>query len=545
MLMIALLAIFPVSCTSKDVKEKLAVSEEIIMSEPDSALTLIKSINTEQLRTSKEKAMYGLLYTMAMDKTHQPLENCTIIDYSVDYFRGKSDKEYLAISLYYQGRTYYFKNNYSHALVSYFQAIDEAEKYDNKFYIGMACRGISDIYSETMNAGDELAYAKREYENFKAAGIQPYINYAKWDLAYAYQSNGEYKKVYELTTELLDSANKTQDTYLYVTSQRLRAKASIGDDNPETATRILESLCRDSISNTEDSIFLAVTYALSHNPTKSAQILETIHIQDSMLYELAHFHVSKAQGNVDEALRHSDILDKITNDTLQNRIAKNVSSYVSDYYQLLNKQNNKELSTSKTYLALISIIAVLTVALIIIIAHQIIRRQEKLTQDNVIYATKLQRMLDESTNENAYAKGILKEILSDKYDLLEELCSTVSTQLDSKQAHKIIAAKVNVLIKEISIDGNKISQLENEVNKTHDNLISDFKNDLPGLKDADYCLFLFSVLKFKNPAIRLLLKEEKVNAIYNRKRRLKDRIKKLEQPKAEKYLNYFNYSTDS
>ncbi len=75
-------------------------------------------------------------------------------------------------------------------------------------------------------------------------------------------------------------------------------------------------------------------------------------------------------------------------------------------------------------------------------------------------------------------------------------------------------------------------------------MISEFKNDLPGLKDVDYCLFLFTVLKFKNPAIRLLLREEKVNAIYNRKRRLKDKINQLEHNKANRYIRYFNYSAE-
>ncbi len=239
-----ILALISFACTSREVKEKLAVSEEIMMSQPDSALTLIESIDPKQLHTDKDKALYGLLYTMAMDKNHQILSNDSIMDFSVEYFRNNSDKDHLTTALYYQGREKYHNSKITEALLAYLQAIEEAEKNKDPFYIGMACRGISDIYSDSMNGGDELAYAKREYDNLSEAGIQPYINYAKWDLARSYQSNGEYKKVYELTTELVDSANVSQDKFLYVTSQRLRAKAALGEDNAEEARKIYELLCK-------------------------------------------------------------------------------------------------------------------------------------------------------------------------------------------------------------------------------------------------------------------------------------------------------------
>lgn len=259
-----------------------------------------------------------------------------------------------------------------------------------------------------------------------------------------------------------------------------------------------------------------------------------------MLYEYANYHVNKAQGNISEALKHYENLNKISNDSLQSKISRGFSAYVSDYYRLLNIQNHKNLKKSKTLFILSLIIAILTIVLIIICAYHIIQRQKGIIQNRVNYAFELQRMLSDTSDKNIQNKNSLKEIFSDKYIMIEELCSIVSTQPDSKNAQKIIADKVNILIKEISIDGKKLQQLENEVNTTHDNIISDLRNDLPGLKDADYCLFLFTVLKFKNPAIRLLLKEENINAIYNRKRRLKDKIHRLDSEKANKYISFFN-----
>lgn len=58
-------------------------------------------------------------------------------------------------------------------------------------------------------------------------------------------------------------------------------------------------------------------------------------------------------------------------------------------------------------------------------------------------------------------------------------------------------------------------------------MISRFKAAFPDLKDADYKLFLFLTLGFSIPAITLLLREDKIEAVYNRKARLKTKIKKF------------------
>jgi hypothetical protein len=67
--------------------------------------------------------------------------------------------------------------------------------------------------------------------------------------------------------------------------------------------------------------------------------------------------------------------------------------------------------------------------------------------------------------------------------------------------------------------------------------MSDFRRDLPGLKDDDYKLYLYSILGFSASTIELFLKESKVENVYNRKARLKNKINQLEQSKREMYLS--------
>lgn len=154
-------------------------------------------------------------------------------------------------------------------------------------------------------------------------------------------------------------------------------------------------------------------------------------------------------------------------------------------------------------------------------------------------ANQLQDELSESKQDNKNSNDIIKSLMSTKYELLEELSSIVLQNNNTNLARKKIADTVTKIIEELSIRSEKIVALEKKVDSLYNNLMSEFKTDLPNLKEVDYRLFLFSVLGLSNATISLFLKEDKIDAVYNRKRRLKNKIKQLEITKSSRYLSYF------
>lgn len=128
--------------------------------------------------------------------------------------------------------------------------------------------------------------------------------------------------------------------------------------------------------------------------------------------------------------------------------------------------------------------------------------------------------------------------MSSKYQLLDELCFIVTETPDTRIARRRIADVVTKLIDELSIGSRRLIKLEKEVDTIYDNLYSDFCNDVPNLRETDYRIFLFSVLGLSNSVIALFIKEEKIGTIYNRRRRIKELIKKLPEDKQERYLHF-------
>ena len=132
----------------------------------------------------------------------------------------------------------------------------------------------------------------------------------------------------------------------------------------------------------------------------------------------------------------------------------------------------------------------------------------------------------------------MESLLSSRYSMLENLCEMVVTSPDTKSAQKKIVNTVTDIIENLSIPGDKIMELEKEMDGIHGNVCSNFKTDFPNLKDADYRLFLFSVMGLSMTTIMLLQKETKIEAVYSRKKRLKAKVKAFDSPNADAYLKF-------
>ena len=68
------------SCASKDVTQALSRADELMWTKPDSALAVLESVDTLDLKTKAQRAEFSLLYTMALDRNHFTIPNLHIIE---------------------------------------------------------------------------------------------------------------------------------------------------------------------------------------------------------------------------------------------------------------------------------------------------------------------------------------------------------------------------------------------------------------------------------------------------------------------------------
>lgn len=528
------LLLITVGCNGRSpVQEVLSEAENLMDYRPDFALALLDSIPPSQLLSDEETARYALLITQAKDKNHLELNTDSLISLASRYFLKRKDKKRAMIATYYEGRVKYLSQDYTSGIVCFLKAREIAKETHDHFWAGMSCRGISDIYNESFNAADELVYAREEYENIKASGRQPYINYALLDLARAYCSNREYAAVLKLTQEICDSAIATQDSHLYYCAKQLDGISYLGKNCHKDAINIFETICHANQATHRDSAYLCLAYVKEGRISDAEPLLNMVSNQNDLVCHFIKYNIFKSLNRANEALQEYEKFDSISNSTFKERISQNLNESIIDHYDDEINGHKIELKIANMRSWLIVIVSILVFLMIISATLYFILRQRKQIEDKVILAEQLQ---EEIAKNDKNSISVIRRLLSSKYSMLEELCTIVNNTPDSKMSAQKIADSVTKLIESLSIDSKKIVELENEINTHYNNVMTDFKRDLPNLKEADYLLFQYIILGLSNTAISLLLKEKKINAVYDRKRRLKDKIKQLKPVQREKYL---------
>jgi len=82
-----------------------------------------------------------------------------------------------------------------------------------------------------------------------------------------------------------------------------------------------------------------------------------------------------------------------------------------------------------------------------------------------------------------------------------------------------------------------LKELEDEIRFTFAIIFfHDFREAFPNLKKDDYKVFLFSILKFSSSLVASITGVRNVLAVYNRRRRLKDKITQSDIQGKERFL---------
>lgn len=100
------------------------MAEELMNSMPDSALTVLSSIEKTSLGDDKEKARYALLMSMALDKNYIDTTSFDVLQPAIDYYLEKGTPEERLRTLYYQGCIFLNKSDFDMAMQCYLKAED-------------------------------------------------------------------------------------------------------------------------------------------------------------------------------------------------------------------------------------------------------------------------------------------------------------------------------------------------------------------------------------------------------------------------------------
>lgn len=243
--------------------------------------------------------------------------------------------------------------------------------------------------------------------------------------------------------------------------------------------------------------------------------------------------------------------NKVTLEIINQHITQAVSDYLR-YEMLVQEQILiHEKRTGNICIVVLAIILML----VSIIMLQRIKTQKKEIENKMLLASNLRNILKVKETEAEKMQNAIKDTLEHKtseieamqiavnrlfeqrFATIDKLSSTYYECRDTGNERHRIYTDVLKLISGLGSDQRTLEELENFVNTYKGNLMSRFKSAFPELKESDRILYLYIVTGFSPRAISIFI-NEKLEVVYNRKSRLKQKINGSLSPEKEFFAKH-------
>lgn len=160
-----------VSCDNRQTKSLLQDVETYIQERPDSALRVLRKVDSLTLNTKALRARYSVLFAMALDKNYIDTTALSILEPTVAYYERLGSPQDKMLSCYYLGRIYANRKDYPNAVIFYSQALRESSA-DDYYHKGLAYEALANAYSASFNTEEELRNAIFAHDCFEKWGTR-------------------------------------------------------------------------------------------------------------------------------------------------------------------------------------------------------------------------------------------------------------------------------------------------------------------------------------------------------------------------------------
>ncbi|MDE7466173.1 MAG: hypothetical protein K2M59_07105 [Muribaculaceae bacterium] len=404
---------------------------------------------------------------------------------------------------------------------------------------------------------DEVTLAEQEYEYTLKSGRQPYINYAMADLLRALVKKGmmlsedNLDRSFSLATQIADSAQSSGNVSLLHYVLQTKVRALEGNKRYHEADSLIRYTMATTFQDNDDSLLLALTSTMTGKSDEALDLLNKVN-QDK---NPAFVHRVKSLtyrniGRYKEAQYERDLMDSLTFNQWAESTVLPLSSQLSKWFDLNHKLDNEKLKVSEILLWIsIGISGGIIITILFLFIRYRLRKQRLINQ-NIVWIRELRdelerknleiekreseleskdselerkdNELDRKNNElelkhrelarklkdKQKTDQLIKDLMNSHYSVIESIADINVKYSETGMSDKKILRWVDRLMSDMSERSPLIVEMEKKVDEIYDHLYTDFKNDLPDLKENDYKLFLFSIYGFSAPVMALFLKEK-------------------------------------
>lgn len=549
-LIISVFVLF-ISCDNRQTKALLQDVETYIQERPDSALRVLRKVDSLTLNTKALRARYYVLFAMALDKNYIDTTALSILEPTVAYYERFGSPKDKMLSYYYLGRIYANRKDYPNAVIFYSQALRESSE-DDYYHRGLIYAASADAYNASFNDEEELRNTILAYECFEKIGDKD-LDLSLYKVAQAYHNNERFDVADSLYSLVYSGKDSTSRLALYAMEDLVSNDLYQEKQDVERDLELLEYVAEHRGNLSLESYYeYAYLLLLAGKESEAENILSQLSNRETNGKTMEiRYRIAECKGQYEEALALLKSMLSHQNDVVKKKLAQSVFKAQSDYYRLTAEVSEQKSTISNQRSIIILITGLMIIALLYVIFMKrkstLIREKDRLTQAveeserlletvrNRANEEKSEREKDildlKSRNEREQDK--IKDLREMYVALYQKRFSEIGKYYDAASSHRLesikekayhdVISSTQALFEEIASGSEGQKKFEARINADLDDIVSKIRSDFPKLKDDDIRFICYLIVGFDTSTISFLMDISKEN-VRVKKHRLREKL---------------------
>ncbi len=535
-------SVFFIGCTDYgNLHNRMALAEFQIPSSPDSALTTIMSIDRRLLKTSKDNALYALIYSQALDKNYIDVANDSLTRIAADFFNEYGPAQKRILANYYHGRVLRNSGEYIKAMLAFLDAEQDIQKTGDNYIAGLIYTQMGDIYKHYCDYANSFEAYDKSREHYEKAGLARHRNYALLNMGKVLLNTKNTDKGIEYVYLSLSNAEIDQDSILIgLCLKDLMMQYDLSNNNKQAnhVFNIFINNFPNLFSNTDIIGTIAHIHAinyqkeLTHKYLKRGWEITKNKIDSSVMY----YHSARVNvqfKNYKQAYLDYNKSMTLQLELLQESLRQPIISAQRDYFHSKSEQNRRRYIVCRVIAAVIALFGIaISAAIARYMRYRIRLKNEEINR----YMATVHELRSTLKQHDDDMSPLLERLLKDRLQLIDELGNMYYEQPGTGKRQEMIYRKVKNVIEDLSDNEKTLDELEDIVNKCRNGIMTRLRREMPELKEKDFKLACYLFAGFSNRVI-CVFTGDRIENVYKRKSRLKARIAASDTPGCRAFLD--------
>lgn len=546
-----LMSFLLVSCDNRQAKALLQDVETYIQERPDSALRVLRKVDSLTLNTKSLRARYSLLFAMALDKNYIDTTALSILEPTVAYYERLGSPQDKMLSCYYLGRIYANRKDYPNAVIFYSQALRESSEYDY-YHRGLIYAASADAYNASFNDEEELRNTILAYECFEKIGDKD-LDLSLYKVAQAYHNNERFDVADSLYSLVYSGKDSTSRLALYAMEDLVSNDLYQEKQDVERDLELLEYVAEHRGNLSLESYYeYAYLLLLAGKESEAENILSQLSNREANGKTMEiRYRIAECKGQNEEALALLKSMLSHQNDVVKKKLAQSVFKAQSDYYRLTAEVSEQKSTIANQRSVIILIAGLMMAGLLYIVFMKrktaLIREKDRLAQaveeSEKLLETVRNRAKQEKEerdkdifdlkSRNERERDKIKELRDMYVSLYQKRFYEIGKYYDAASSHRLesikekayhdVISSTQALFEEIASGSEGQKKFEARINADLDDIVSKIRSDFPKLKDDDIRFICYLIVGFDTSTISSLMDISKEN-VRVKKHRLREKL---------------------